>query len=137
LREKLVAEGSLVDGGDPTLLVFAEDVAFNSPSAAASVIMARASNGRKNWKVTGTSTTYGEWQDAKLAEIVAPEQLETDEGRSAREQGGRRLRCTSSSCYAQPGGVRRPHLGQLGWRRRCAPVRFGLMPEGLQYGGTY
>lgn len=79
LREKLVAEGSLADGGDPALLVFAEDVAFNSPSAAASVVMARASNGRKNWKVKGTSSTYGEWQDAKLAEIVAPEQLTDDE----------------------------------------------------------
>ncbi len=66
LREKLVADNSLVDGDDPTCLVFSEDVAFNSPSAAASVVMARASNGRKNWQLEATCETYAQWQDAKL-----------------------------------------------------------------------
>jgi hypothetical protein len=44
-----------------------EDVSFHSPSAAASVVMARASNGRKNWRVKGTGQMYGEWQEEKLA----------------------------------------------------------------------
>lgn len=47
-------------------LVFSENVAFNSPSAAASVVMARASNGRKNWQLEATGETYAQWQDAKL-----------------------------------------------------------------------
>ena len=38
LREQLVADGKLVDSADPALLVFAEDIAFNSPSAAAAVV---------------------------------------------------------------------------------------------------
>ncbi len=61
LREKLVADGSLVDSDDPACLVFAENVAFNSPSAAASAVMARASNGRANWAVksTGSPTATG------------------------------------------------------------------------------
>ncbi len=33
-----------------------------------SVVMARASNGRKNWKVKGTGQTYGQWQEEKLAQ---------------------------------------------------------------------
>ncbi len=71
LREKVVADGSLVEGGDPAFLVFSEDVAFNSPSAAASVVMARASNGRKNWQLEATGQTYTAWQDAKLAALGA------------------------------------------------------------------
>jgi predicted GIY-YIG superfamily endonuclease len=80
LREKVVAEGSLVGKpDDQTLLVFAEDVAFNSPSAAASVIMARAANGHRNWKVKGGAQTYGEWQEAKLARVIEPDQLRMDD----------------------------------------------------------
>ena len=84
LREKLVADGLLVDGDDPACLVFAENVAFNSPSAAASAVMARASNGRRNWQVAGMGQTYAEWQDAKLAEVVRPGRLdlEDDAGQS-------------------------------------------------------
>ena len=79
LREKLVADGSLVDGDDPACLVFAENVAFNSPSAAASAVMARASNGRRNWAVKATGVSYADWQDAKLAAVVQAWQLEIDE----------------------------------------------------------
>lgn len=67
LREKIVAEGSLVESDDPACLRFGEDVAFSSPSAAASVVMARAANGRKNWVVEATGQTYAQWQEAKLA----------------------------------------------------------------------
>jgi len=34
-------------------------------------VMARASNGRKNWQVEGTGQTYADWQDAKLAILGA------------------------------------------------------------------
>jgi hypothetical protein len=54
-------------------------VAFNSPSAAASVIMARAANGHRNWKVKGGAQTYGEWQEAKLARVIEPDQLRMDD----------------------------------------------------------
>jgi len=74
LRGKLVA-----DGDDPAFLVFAENVAFNSPSAAASAVVARASNGRANWTVKATGESYGDWQDAKLAAVVQPGQPELDE----------------------------------------------------------
>lgn len=79
LREKLVADNSLVEGDDPTCLVFSEDVAFNSPSAAASVVMARASNGRKNWQLEATGQTYADWQDAKLAALGADAAAADDE----------------------------------------------------------
>ncbi|HEY5432689.1 MAG TPA: DUF4357 domain-containing protein [Coriobacteriia bacterium] len=79
LREKLVADGSLVDSDDPACLVFAENVAFNSPSAAASAVMARASNGRANWAVKSTGQSYGDWQDAKLAAVVQAGQIELEE----------------------------------------------------------
>ena len=66
LREKLVADNSLVEGHDRTCLVFSEDVAFNSLSAAAPVVRARASNGRKNRQLETTGETYAQWQDVKL-----------------------------------------------------------------------
>jgi len=66
LREQLVAEGKLVPDGRPEFLVFADDVAFSSPSAAASVVAARNTNGRRHWWIKETSPTYAEWQEAKL-----------------------------------------------------------------------
>ena len=83
LREKLVADGSLVDSDDPACLVFAENVAFNSPSAAASAVMARASNGRRNWAVKATGVSYADWQDAKLAAVVQAGQFEVDDDAEA------------------------------------------------------
>ncbi len=66
LRDDLVASGELVDTDDPDLYVFAEDVPFASPSAAATVIMARNCNGRREWKEGSTGKTYGEWQELQL-----------------------------------------------------------------------
>ena len=73
LREKLVADGCLVDDSDPTLLEFAADVAFDGPGAAASVVMARASSGRKDWRVGGTGQTYGEWKGVVRSGTATPE----------------------------------------------------------------
>lgn len=71
LRDQLVDEGKLVDGNDDEYFVFTEDVAFSSPSAAASVIAARNMNGRKRWKVKGQGMSYGEWKD-KAIEAAKP-----------------------------------------------------------------
>jgi predicted GIY-YIG superfamily endonuclease len=68
LRAQLVKDEKLVDGPDPNLLVLAEDVAFKSPSAAASAIVGGAVNGRRNWK-TEDGQTYAAWQEAKLVEV--------------------------------------------------------------------
>jgi len=72
LRAELVENGRLVDGADPQMLVFADNVAFDSPSAAAAVVLARNSNGRIEWKMVDTGKTYADWQalQLKLAGVV-------------------------------------------------------------------
>jgi len=80
LRGRLRDEAQrLVDSDDPSCLVFAENVAFNSPSAAASAVMAQASNGRRNWQVAGTAQTHAEWQDSKLAEVAQSGRLKLED----------------------------------------------------------
>ncbi len=66
LRDQLVADGKLVDSEKPDFYVFNEDVSFSSPSAAASVVATRNTNGRDNWTIEGTRTTYGQWQTQKI-----------------------------------------------------------------------
>ena len=66
LRDQLVSEGKLVDGSDPAFFIFAEDVAFGSPSAGAAVVLGRNTNGRKQWRVDGTGQTYAQWHEARL-----------------------------------------------------------------------
>ena len=65
-REELLQSGRLVDGSDPQYLVFADNVPFDSPSAAAAVVLGRNSNGRIEWKVADTGRTYADWQEAQL-----------------------------------------------------------------------
>ncbi len=66
LRDELVQSGRLVEGSDPQLLVFADNVPFDSPSAAASAVLAANSNGRIAWKVADTGRTYADWQESQL-----------------------------------------------------------------------
>lgn len=68
LRDQLVAEGKLVDGPDPNYYVFAEDVAFASPSAGAAVVAGRNTNGRRHGKLQAAGQSYEEWREARLAE---------------------------------------------------------------------
>lgn len=70
LKENLVKQGVLVPGSDGRHL-FAKPYSFNSPSAAAAVILDRNSNGRTEWKVKGQKRTYHDWQQARIT---------TDEG---------------------------------------------------------
>lgn len=66
LRDKLISDGKLVDGRADEVLVFAVDVPFESPSAAASVVRAGNTNGRKEWRESTSGKNYGEWQELQL-----------------------------------------------------------------------
>jgi hypothetical protein len=64
LRDGLVDQQKLVPQDDK-LFVFAEDVEFNSPSAAAAVVAAANRNGRVTWKLPG-GKTYAEWKESQV-----------------------------------------------------------------------
>ncbi len=70
LRDHLVNIGILTLDGDSA--VFTKNFAFSSPSAAAAVVEGRAANGRIDWKLKGTNTTYAEWEAAQLAQPDTP-----------------------------------------------------------------
>ena len=57
-REQLIREGALVEEGPH--LRFTRDVAFKSPSAAASVVRALQTNGRYSWKEVKSGKQYVE-----------------------------------------------------------------------------
>jgi hypothetical protein len=60
LRQSLIETGKLIIDGD--FYRFTNDVVFKSPSAAAAVVLDRNSNGRYEWKLSGSKMTYDEWQ---------------------------------------------------------------------------
>lgn len=66
LREQLIDEGRLVKESGSQYLLFAEDVTFKSPSAAAAVILNRNANGRTEWKIRSSSQSLKDYQDAQL-----------------------------------------------------------------------
>ncbi|RMF01242.1 MAG: DUF4357 domain-containing protein, partial [Alphaproteobacteria bacterium] len=66
VRDALMEEGKLVDGSDPDTLVFADNVAFSSPSTAASVVLGANTNGRIKWTIQSTGQTYADWQETRL-----------------------------------------------------------------------
>lgn len=66
LRDQLVHEGKLADGPDPAFYVFAEDVPFNSPSAAAAVVFGGNQRGPLVWRSVDGPRTYRDWQEEKL-----------------------------------------------------------------------
>ncbi|MCA9063526.1 MAG: GIY-YIG nuclease family protein [Planctomycetaceae bacterium] len=67
LRKQLLDEGRLIESAQSEYLVFAEDIAFQSPSAGAAVVNAGNINGRTSWKTAETGETYQQWHDKKLA----------------------------------------------------------------------
>lgn len=67
IHRKLVASGVILQG--PQVGVFTDNWAFNSPSAAASVVNGRPANGRTEWVVEGSTKTFGEWDAKQLAEV--------------------------------------------------------------------
>jgi hypothetical protein len=70
LRDQLVADGSLIDSESPEYYRFADNIPFQSPSAAAAVVAAGNRNGRLTWKTEVGGETYAEWHDAKLAAVA-------------------------------------------------------------------
>jgi hypothetical protein len=66
LRDQLLREGKLIEGDDPMLYRFSEDVSFMSTSAAAAVVNAGNLSGPANWKIKNGTQTYAEWQKSKL-----------------------------------------------------------------------
>ena len=67
IRQELFATGVLEEASGGQYR-FTENYAFGSPSTASGVIAGRTSNGRREWKVKDTGQTYGEWDEARLAE---------------------------------------------------------------------
>ncbi len=64
----LVLEKKLVPCDSPEFYVFAENVAFSSPTAGAVIVNAGNVSGRTgSWRVEGTSKTYQDWHEEKLA----------------------------------------------------------------------
>lgn len=74
LRQTLIADGVLTPNAGEGY-VFATDVNFDSPSAAAAVILNRNANGRVEWRLEGTGQTLKDWQDAQLAAVPGTDRL--------------------------------------------------------------
>jgi hypothetical protein len=66
LREGLIKNGTLKIGPTGDRYVFTSDHTFRSPSAAAATVLDRNSNGRIEWFVAGTRTTYQAWQEQNV-----------------------------------------------------------------------
>jgi len=64
LYDELKRSGKLVEDGDRCQ--FAENIAFNSPSAAAAIVDGRAANGTVEWRTVETGATYKEWEAAQI-----------------------------------------------------------------------
>jgi hypothetical protein len=67
LREELITKGILVEESDK--MIFKDDFEFNSPSAAAAVILGRQANGLTNWKIEFSNVTLKEHQEKESEKI--------------------------------------------------------------------
>lgn len=65
-KEKLIAEGALIDSGDK--LQFTQNAPFSSPSQAAAIIMGYSINGRDAWK-TDAGETYKQFEQAQTSQL--------------------------------------------------------------------
>ncbi|MBB5516585.1 hypothetical protein FHS89_002616 [Rubricella aquisinus] len=52
---------------------FTDNYAFNSPSAAASVVNGRPANGRQEWKHHQTGQSFADWEEARLGVMESEE----------------------------------------------------------------
>jgi hypothetical protein len=72
IRKALREGGVLVPAdGQPGLLRFTQEYAFESPSAAAGVVSGTGLNGRAAWKVKGQGISYKEWQEAQVSKAAS------------------------------------------------------------------
>lgn len=65
LRNDLIGQGVLSTSEGEDFYRFIRSYVFKSPSAAAAVILDRAANGRREWKVVQSGLSYHEWQEQK------------------------------------------------------------------------
>lgn len=72
LRTEHRSSGKLVDDTASGKWIFSEDVAFNSPSAAAAVVSGFSVAGPQVWKIKDTQQTYGAWQQAQVDLVSSP-----------------------------------------------------------------
>lgn len=70
LRNKLEHDGVLVQNAQGTKMLFTQDYAFASPSAAAATIVGRAANGPESWIHKTSGLSYAKWQDQGLERAV-------------------------------------------------------------------
>ena len=57
-----------------SILKFARDYVFTSPSAAAGVVTGRPANGRLDWRIQSSGMNFGEWQLRGIDPIPVPAQ---------------------------------------------------------------
>ncbi|MEO5347202.1 MAG: GIY-YIG nuclease family protein [Magnetococcus sp. YQC-9] len=69
LQQQLISGGILVPDASGHL-VFQQNYTFSSPSAASGIILGRQDNGRLSWKIKGTSKSYAEWQEERVASVA-------------------------------------------------------------------
>jgi hypothetical protein len=69
LRQELITQGVLAASVNASNYSFTKSFPFRSPSAAAAVVLDRNSNGRTEWKVVGSKSTYHEWQEPKARAV--------------------------------------------------------------------
>jgi len=72
LHKELLANGTLVrDSTNSSIYTFTRDHPFSSPSAAGSIVGSANVSGRAVWILENSDQTYGDWQDAKIADSEA------------------------------------------------------------------
>ncbi len=69
LKQELITQGVLKESANGSSYSFTKSFSFKSPSAAAAVVLDRNSNGRTEWKVVGSKSTYHEWQEANAGPV--------------------------------------------------------------------
>lgn len=74
-RRQLYQEHKLFDSEDKNFLIFSDNVAFPSPSTAASVVMGSSQNGHLVWKIQGSGNkqTYKDWKKTQLDIAISDE----------------------------------------------------------------
>ena len=74
IRKALREQGVLVPAeGNPSVLRFTREYAFESPSAAAAVVSGTGLNGRAHWKLKGQNVSYKEWQETQVSKAGSVE----------------------------------------------------------------
>ncbi|CCQ13380.1 MULTISPECIES: GIY-YIG nuclease family protein [Nocardiaceae] len=71
LQNKLFNDGTLVPTADGSWYTFTHNQVFSSASAASAAVLGRNSNGKLEWKLEATSSTYAQWLEQRAKRVVA------------------------------------------------------------------